>query len=101
MLVKIQDNLKKIQTYLYSQYGEGYTFRISYCDINNLYVANVGDKGKAVKGYLFDTSLNMIETPIVEQIDIKDNGVWGVVDGETHQLSKQEANGKIIYVKTK
>ena len=97
-LTEIYNDCVAINNTLTMEYGENYNVSVAYLEVNHIYIANVKDcNDKDVRGFLFDLSLQQIQTPILEKVEDKDDGLFGVVNGVEYQLVRHLEKDTIVY----
>lgn len=97
-LTEIYNDCVAINNTLTMEYGENYNVSVAYLEVNHIYIANVKDcRDKDVRGFMFDLSLQRIQTPTLEKVEAKDEGLFGVINGVEYQLVRQFENNAIVY----
>lgn len=96
-LADIYNGCNEIRNNLSLEYG-CYNIDVGYVEKLNLYIANIEDcTQKAIRGYLFNMSLQIIETPILEKIKDSNDGLIGVKNNSEYRLIRQIENEQIVY----
>ena len=90
------ENKSSIIINLFAAHGNDCSVIVEYNDA--CYIANVVDKdGNAVRGYLYDLSLKKIQTPLLEQIEKTDFGLYGKVGNKKCLLLRTKKDDEITF----
>lgn len=97
-LVDVCEGCSALHNMLTLRYGKGYNVSVVYCEVNQVYIANVKNSNdKDVRGFLFDLSQQQIQAPRLEHIEEKDSILYGSVKNKEHRLDRKVKDNHITY----
>ena len=80
------------------QYSDDYTVDVSYNIRFSLFIVNISKENEPIKGKLYDFLLNVIPTPLTEQIDDSGNELKALIDNQWVSLKKSTDGNQVKYV---